>query len=211
MLRPPTIPEPMLSRPGPLPTGDGWVYEPKLDGFRALMRTGSAFRVRSRRGWEMTALVPELELEVPELVFDGELVCLRDDGLPHFPLVGRRMLHRDRSIPVVLFVFDLLHCDGRPLTGKPWSERRALLEQLRPQLEANPRVKMIEAFDDGAALWQAIVEQGMEGLIAKKRSSRYLPGDRGGWIKVKNRNYWRHGQELELVRRQRSRALAQHR
>src|SRR6187551_3318182 len=69
------LPAPMVSRPGPLPSGPGWSYEVKWDGFRALVSTVDGLRVRSRRGWNMTELLPELRGLPPGLVLDGELVA----------------------------------------------------------------------------------------------------------------------------------------
>jgi bifunctional non-homologous end joining protein LigD len=75
----------MLSRPGPLPSGSGWSFELKWDGFRALVSTEDGLRVRSGRGWDMTDAVPELAELPPGLVLDGELVAWRD-GCSYFPL-----------------------------------------------------------------------------------------------------------------------------
>src|SRR4051812_42588826 len=98
----------MLARPGLIPTGSGWVFEPKLDGFRCLTCThGGRFRARSRRGWDMTTLLPELGRAIPpDLQLDGELVALDSSGRPDFHRLSCRMLHRDRMIPVTYFVFD---------------------------------------------------------------------------------------------------------
>src|SRR5689334_23268216 len=104
----------MLARSGPLPTRPGWAFEPKLDGFRAIVRSGDAFEVRSRRGWRMTALLPELKRIPIDGVFDGELVSLDRDGRPSFERVCRRMLVRDETVPVTLVVFDVLELDGEP-------------------------------------------------------------------------------------------------
>jgi bifunctional non-homologous end joining protein LigD len=65
----------MRSRPGPLPSGEGWSFEPKYDGFRAIVSTEDGLRVRSRRGWDMTPLLTELRELPPGLLFDGELVA----------------------------------------------------------------------------------------------------------------------------------------
>ena len=89
----------MLSRPGPLPTFGNWSFEVKWDGVRAMVSTVDGMRVRSRRGWNMTSRVPELEDLPPGLVLDGELVSFNDDGLPWFPSVCDRVLHGDSSIP----------------------------------------------------------------------------------------------------------------
>jgi len=187
----------MLARHGTLPlAGSDWSYELKLDGFRGLLRGGQHFAVRSRRGWDMTELVPELELPGLPVVLDGELVAFQDD-VPHFPLVCDRLLHGDRHVQLAFICFDLLYLDGETLTDKPWRERRALLEQLDI---ANPHVSVNEVFEDGAALFSAVCDRGLEGIVAKTRSSRYQPGERrGAWVKVKNRAYWRRPQEVALV------------
>jgi bifunctional non-homologous end joining protein LigD len=119
----------MRSRPGPLPFGVGWSYEPKYDGFRAVISTEKTIRARSRRGWEMGSLVPELQSLPTGLVLDGELVAWRGQE-PHFPALCRRMLNGDASIRVTYVVFDLLGLDGTDLTQRPYHERRSLLEEL---------------------------------------------------------------------------------
>jgi bifunctional non-homologous end joining protein LigD len=78
------LPEPMLSRSGDLPTRPGWSFEPKWDGFRAILRTGEGYCVRTRRGWPMTELLPEFATLPVRGVFDGELVAFGTDGLPRF-------------------------------------------------------------------------------------------------------------------------------
>jgi ATP-dependent DNA ligase len=102
------LPEPMLARSGRLPLESGWSYELKWDGFRAIVHSGSEFRVRSRRGWDMTALLPELAALPVEAVLDGELVALGEDGWPDFPLLCERMLNGHGSIAVIFVVFDVL-------------------------------------------------------------------------------------------------------
>jgi bifunctional non-homologous end joining protein LigD len=187
----------MLARSAPLPTGSGWSFEPKWDGFRALVSTVDGLRVRSRRGWDMTDVVPELGELPAGLLLDGELVAWRGKD-PYFPAVGRRVLNGDRSIPLTYVVFDLLAHDGADLMEPPYSERRSRLESLDLEGRAWTTTPV---FDDGAALFAAICEQGLEGVVAKRRSSRYRPGDRGHWIKQKNPNYWRRESEIEAMRR----------
>jgi hypothetical protein len=94
------LPEPMLAKPGPLPAGRGWSFEPNWDGFRAIVHSGENYTIRSRRGWLMTELLPEFASIPVEGVFDGELVAFGADGLPSFGLLSRRILHGDKSIPV---------------------------------------------------------------------------------------------------------------
>jgi bifunctional non-homologous end joining protein LigD len=93
------LPTPMLSKPGPLPTGDGWMFEPKWDGFRAIVSTVDGLGVHSRSGWQMAGRIPEFAALPPGLVLDGELVAFEGDD-PWFPHVCDRILH-GRDIPVV--------------------------------------------------------------------------------------------------------------
>jgi bifunctional non-homologous end joining protein LigD len=90
----------MLTKPGPIPVASGWLFEPKLDGFRCLVCTHGRLRVRSRRGWDMTGRLPELaEALPPDVQLDGELVAFNQQGHPDFHRLARRMLHGGRSIP----------------------------------------------------------------------------------------------------------------
>jgi ATP-dependent DNA ligase len=97
-----------LPKPGPLPDGPEWRFELKLDGFRAIVSTTGGLRVRSRRGWDMTPLVPELADLPPRLTLDGELVAFGEDKLPSFPRLCERMLHGRPGIPVAYMIFDVV-------------------------------------------------------------------------------------------------------
>jgi bifunctional non-homologous end joining protein LigD len=184
----PVLPPPMLARPDRLPRGD-YGYEVKWDGFRALVSTEQGLEVRSRRGWEMSHLVPELARLPTGLALDGELVAFGPDRRPSFPLLSRRLLGPRTPVPVVLVVFDVLRVEGEDAMCLPYRERRALLEAL--ELDG-PHWQTPPAFDDGEALLEATGRYGLEGIVAKKRSEPYRPGERG-WIKVKHRDYWRFG------------------
>jgi hypothetical protein len=174
----------MLSRPGPLPSGPAWSFELKWDGFRAIVSTEDGLAVRSRRGWNMTHALPELR-ELPSgFVLDGELVAWKGSE-PYSPLVCRRVLDRDMSVPMTFVIFDLLCRDGVNLTRRPYRERRDQLEALKLDRGA---WTTCERFDDGRALFTAVCELGFEGVVAKNHSSLYRPNDRG-WVKVKNLNY----------------------
>jgi bifunctional non-homologous end joining protein LigD len=192
----------MLARPDRLPRGD-YRYEVKWDGFRAIVSTEDGLEVRSRRGWNMSDRVRELAALPSGLVLDGELVALGEDGYPSFPLLGLRVLHGRQAIPVTLMVFDLLRVEGSDAMCLPYADRRALLEALDVN---GPGWRTPEAFDDGEALLEATSAHGLEGIVAKRRSDRYRPGERG-WVKVKHRHYWRFGQELDRGR-SRPRAFA---
>ena len=192
----------MLSPPGPLPAGSAWSFELKRDGFRALVSTEDGFTVRSRRGWNMTSVLPELRGLSAGLVLDGELVAWRNSE-PYFPLVCRRVLNRDMSIPLTFVIFDVLRQKGVDLTTQPYSERRRRLERLKLD---GPAWTTSERFDDGRALFTAVCELGFEGVVAKNHSSLYRPGDRG-WVKVKNPNYWRRDAEQEAMTRKHERRV----
>jgi bifunctional non-homologous end joining protein LigD len=195
----------MLARSGPIPTRGDWSFEVKWDGFRAIVSTeGAPIRVRSRRGWDMRPLLPELSALPVAATLDGELVAFGDDGRPDFPLLCERMLMRRPGIPVTYMVFDLLSVEGKDLTRAPYSERRAQLEalDLKGVYWQTP-----ETLDDGHALFEAVCEHELEGVVAKRRSGLYRPGERA-WVKIKNTDYWRYELEREsAINRHRHRAL----
>src|ERR671936_411737 len=156
----------MLARSGPIPTRGDWEFEVKWDGFRAIVSTeGAPLRVRSRRGWDMTDLLPELASFPVFGVFDGEIVAFDSQGAPDFPLICERMLMRRRHIAVVYVLFDVLSLDGRSLMSEPYRERRRQLEAL----DLNGVYwRTPEAFDDGPALLEAVRERELEGVVAKR-------------------------------------------
>jgi bifunctional non-homologous end joining protein LigD len=184
----------MLSRPGTLPSAPGWSFELKWDGFRAIVSTEDGLRVRSRRGWNMMPVLPELRKLPAGLVLDGELVAWRGRE-PYFPLVCRRVLNNDLSVPITYVVFDLLQIDNTDVSERPYSARRDLLEDLDLR---GPWWATCDVFDDGAALYTAVCAHGLEGVVAKKRSERYRPGERG-WVKLKNPSYWRRDDERDYL------------
>jgi bifunctional non-homologous end joining protein LigD len=168
----------MLARSGAIPTGLGWSFEPKLDGFRYMVSTHAGFRARSRRGWDMIHLLPEFRPALPSgLQLDGEIVALDPEGRPD------RLLHGRSGVPVLLFVFDLLAVEGLATTMLSYAERRALLEQL--DLETT-QVRLVANFEDGEALFAAVCERGLDGVVAKRLRDPYKPGERQ-WVETKNR------------------------
>jgi ATP-dependent DNA ligase len=187
------LPEPMLARSGGSPTSGEYAYEVKWDGFRAVVSTESTLRVRSRRGWDMTEHVGFLTELPVRAVLDGELVASGPDGCPDFPLLCERMLMRRHGTAVTYMVFDLLSLDGEDLTRAQYSGRRAQLEALDLN---GAHWQTPEVFDDGEALFEAVRVHELEGVVAKRRNGRYRPGQRG-WIKTKNREYWRYEMERE--------------
>jgi bifunctional non-homologous end joining protein LigD len=194
----------MLATAGPLPEGAQWAYEVKWDGVRVLADVGRSaersdadVRLWSRAGNDVTAGYPELAGlagEVEDALLDGEVVALDGSGRPSFGLLQERMHVRDPArvaglvgeVPVTYLVFDVLRAYGVDLTGQPWSQRRGVLERM--QL-AGPSWATPDAFDDGAATLAASRATGLEGVVAKRRTSRYLPGLRSpDWVKVAHRS-----------------------
>jgi bifunctional non-homologous end joining protein LigD len=188
--------EPMLAVPGELPRdGSRYALEVKWDGIRGILHTGdggTASRLTGRRGIDLTPRYPEMaRLTEPlagrRVVLDGELVAFDRHGRPSFELLQRRMHVTDPGatgltslIPVTYLPFDLLYLDGHVLFAVPYEDRRALLATLGLDAPQNFPGTMTE-------LLTATRAQGLEGVIAKRRDSPYLPGRRSQcWIKVKN-------------------------
>jgi bifunctional non-homologous end joining protein LigD len=141
----------------------------------------------------MEPLLPELEQALPTNVqLDGELVAFDDDGNPDFHRLGQRMLHRHEDIAVTYMVFDVLAFDGEPTTSEPYRERRRLLEALKLE---KPHAGVLPTFPDGEALFAAMCERGLEGVMAKRERDAYRPGERL-WVKTKNRETPRFAEEL---------------
>ena len=170
-----------------LPREDGWHYEVKWDGYRALAYVrGGEVTLRSRRGNDLTERFAGVAREIvkalktPGCVVDGEVCALDDEGRTSFSA----MQQGKASTPFVYYVFDLLEVEGQSLIDLPIEERRDRLEALLDR--RNRCVRLSDFFDDGDALLSAVEEQQLEGVIAKRAGSRYLPGRRSrDWLKVK--------------------------
>ncbi|UWX97184.1 ATP-dependent DNA ligase [Arthrobacter zhaoxinii] len=180
---------------------DEWAFEMKWDGVRAVVTvTPEGTRLLSRNGNDMTAAYPELQdlsahLNGERAVLDAEIVALNKAGRPDFGLLQPRMhLTKPREIaaaagrtPVHLMVFDLLWLDGNSLADLTYEQRREILEQaVEPvpdgHLQVPPALDM--SMDEAVA---ASKELGLEGVMAKRRSSTYAPGRRSkNWVKLKN-------------------------
>src|SRR6187200_3360152 len=170
-----------------LPHGAGWLFEPKWDGYRAIVAVdGGEARLTSRNGKDLTERFHEVARNVakavrtPSAVLDGEVCALDEDGSTRFEALQRG------SGPLVLMAFDLLEVDGEPVVERPLMERRALLEEL---LDPDVRgVRLSPAFEDGDALLAAARAQGLEGVVAKRADAPYRPGRRTPeWQKLKLR------------------------
>jgi bifunctional non-homologous end joining protein LigD len=168
-----------------VPIGDVWMYEPKWDGHRVLVRRiGDDFDAVSSTGkpklpqwrWLATAVAAATDHDV---VLDGEVIAYGADGRHTFQSVG----NAEREHAFV--VFDLLALDGADLRERPWSERRSLLEaSVRPV----PPLSITPVSDDADVMGEALQAQRFEGIMAKRAASTYQSGRRApAWVKVKYR------------------------
>ena len=184
---------PMLATLTTAPPSDEneWVYELKYDGFRALCAiAGGELAMWSRNEIDLAPRFPKVaaalqKLKVPDVVFDGEIVALDEEGRPRFQLLqqGNREL---------IFLFDILWLDGHDLRKVPYGDRRALLEQSLRRPPALVKVAQQLHTSGDKALLQA-AQEGWEGIIAKRKESLYEPRRSKEWLKIKAVN------EQELV------------
>jgi len=193
---------PMLASPGRLPESeDGWAFEVKWDGVRAITywRPGR-MRIESRNLNDISSRYPELralgrQLGAREAVLDGEVVAFDEHGRPSFERLARRMhvssdaavRRLEREIPVTYAIFDVLYLDGRITMGLSYRERRQLLEQL----DLNGASWQTPAYHegDGRELLMVTAEHNLEGILAKRLDAPYRPGERREeWLKIKNTN-----------------------
>jgi bifunctional non-homologous end joining protein LigD len=179
-----------------LPTGDGWLFEVKWDGYRAVGRvSGGEATLTSRNGNDLTGrfanVAKELPkaLKTPDAVLDGEVCALDEQGRSSFSA----MQQGKPGTPIVYYVFDLLEVEGKPLLDRPLTERHARLRELLDRRHRT--IRLSETFDDGTALLEAAREQGLEGVIAKRADSRYAEGKRSrDWLKIKT-----HGRQEFVI------------
>jgi bifunctional non-homologous end joining protein LigD len=193
---------PMLASLATAPFSDErWLFEPKLDGFRTLaFLNRSKVRLQSRRGLDVTdhcpALAESLQSQpVSQAILDGEVIAIDSKGRLCFQclqgyLKSISRLKADQieePSAVIYYVFDILYLDGCDLTGVPLKRRKELLEGM---LATNERVRPVEHFAaDGETVYRAAVENGLEGVIAKRLDSLYEAGKRSAsWLKIKKLN-----------------------
>jgi bifunctional non-homologous end joining protein LigD len=179
--------QPMLATAADtLPHGEGWIYEPKWDGFRAIVTvSGGDARLTSRNGNDLTgrfrdvAHAAALAIRSSDAVLDGEICALDESGRSRFSLL------QDGGGTLVLVLFDLLELESERLLDEPFAVRRRRLVEL---VGRSSSVFVSPQFDDGEALLAAARQQELEGVVAKQESSVYRPGRRGAeWQKVKLR------------------------
>ena len=175
----------------------GWVFEPKLDGYRALAtHDGGAPALKSRNGNDLTPSFPDVAravraLPVSRAVIDGELVIPDSQGKPSFQALQKRArLSRALDIrraaaesPAVFYAFDLLGFEDRDLRALPLTERKRILRMLLPPLGP---IRFVDHFErDGIALMQHVGGLGLEGIVGKKADTPYKGGRTANWVKIR--------------------------
>lgn len=179
----------LLSRAWELPQGDEWAFEPKYDGHRTMAEIAIAqeggpavARFTTRRNNDSTARYPTVAqallqaFDGRQIVVDGEMIGFNSQSQLDFNELARR---RPRA---VLIIFDVLEVEGERLTELPLAVRRPVLEQLYVAPQAN--VLLTDMFADGEGLADTIADMRLEGVVAKRLDSRYIPGKRShSWLK----------------------------
>jgi bifunctional non-homologous end joining protein LigD len=186
--------EPMLASLSAPFSRPGWLFELKYDGFRMLAaKEANQPRLRFRSGTDVTLRFPEVAAAVgalpgADLVLDGELVVMTEDGRPDFQRLQKRFLLRNavdigvaaRASPASLFAFDLLASDGLDLRGVPLRERKAALAEV---LDGTGVGLVEHVEEEGEALYREVARRGLEGLVAKRALSTYAGGRSRHWRK----------------------------
>jgi bifunctional non-homologous end joining protein LigD len=168
--------------------GPDWIFETKLDGYRAIAvidATGKA-RIWSRNRLPLERKFPTIRdvvegLKLRSTILDGEIVALDEEGIPRFQL-----LQKWEKRPVVYFLFDLLWDNGRDLTGKSVVQRRERLQEIITPVAGIQVGGYLEK--RGVELFNLAKDKGLEGIIAKRKRSSYQSGKRSAdWLKIKSR------------------------
>jgi DNA ligase D-like protein (predicted ligase) len=194
------IMEPMLSenadRP---PSDDEHIFELKWDGIRAfIVLEDGVVKIRTRNHHDVTRQFPELldgekAFRATNAVFDGEIVCLDDHGKPVFKKVINRLMSTGESNiqklsktnSVFCYIFDCLYLDGRVLINEPLLKRK---EWMHDAIRPDTPYRVSEVITDGEALFEAAKAHELEGIMAKKKDSKYFLGKRSDcWLKIKVR------------------------
>lgn len=165
----------------------GYLYEVKWDGYRIIAYCNNGkVRLDSRSALDYTAKYPPIAQALKSLghniVLDGEAVVFNDEGMPDFDALQK---YNGHDTPISYCVFDILWLDGQNVMGLPIEERKALVKEV---VKDSDIIRFSESFDDGQALYERALELGLEGIVAKRRGSKYVQGERGNnWLKTPSR------------------------
>lgn len=193
MIEPHVPIKPMLLESAPEPPTGDYIYQMKLDGFRCLLSytKGHGVTLYTRHKNPCTIQFPELQIDLPvdSLILDGEMVVLID-GKPCFESVMKRFLtkkdqtikNRSAQLPSNYGAFDILYLNGQPLHNLPLTQRLEILSSI----ELPSPIFICPSHDNGSELFTAIKSMEMEGVVSKKKDSRWIPNTRSkAWVKSK--------------------------
>jgi ATP-dependent DNA ligase len=177
------------SAPQP-PSGEEWLHEIKHDGFRIIARKdGKRVKLYSRPGNDLTERFPLIvealaRLRSNSCIIDGEAVACGDDGISSFD----RIRYRRHDATVFLYAFDLIELDGDDLRRDPFAVRKTTLASLLARTGTGLRFNKHMDEQNGPLVFQHACKLGLEGIVSKRRDSRYRSGRSPDWIKSKNPN-----------------------
>jgi bifunctional non-homologous end joining protein LigD len=183
-----------------------WVFEVKWDGIRSIFylhKTKGILKLQSRNGIDITHRYPEILESLKQvikcsesIIVDGEIVVLNKEGYPEFGSHKERMsINSDReisrlskTIPATYFLFDILYCDGQDLRNRDYIDRRKIMNEVISQSNNKKRVRLSDYIEQqGVAVFENIKKMNLEGIIAKRKNSKYIQGTRSkDWLKIKN-------------------------
>ncbi|MBZ9719082.1 ATP-dependent DNA ligase [Mesorhizobium sp. AD1-1] len=169
------------------PEGDGWIHEVKFDGYRSqIIKDEGRVRIFTRRGLDWTDKYRDLakaagDLEVESAIIDGEIIVLNDAGLSDFGALRKAITSRQHDLYFV--AFDLLHVNGHDLRDMPLEDRREILAEMIPE---GQHIQFSQALPGKAsAIFHLIDQAGMEGMVSKRKDSKYRSGPSTNWLKAK--------------------------
>ncbi|MET3597066.1 DNA ligase D-like protein (predicted ligase) [Mesorhizobium shonense] len=169
------------------PGGDGWIHEVKFDGYRSqIVKDDGDVRIFTRRGLDWTAKYRDLVetakgLNAQSAIIDGEIIVLNEAGVSDFGELRKAITRRQHDLYFV--AFDLLHLNGHDLRDMPLEDRREVLQAM---ISAGQRIQFSEALPGkGAAVFHLVEQAGLEGVVSKRKGSKYRSGPSTNWLKAK--------------------------
>lgn len=169
------------------PGGDGWIHEVKFDGYRSqIVKDDGDVRIFTRRGLDWTAKYRDLVetakgLNAQSAIIDGDIIVLNEAGVSDFGELRKAISRRQHDLYFV--AFDLLHLNGHDLRDMPLEDRREVLQAM---ISAGQRIQFSEALPGkGAAVFHLVEQAGLEGVVSKRKGSKYRSGPSTNWLKAK--------------------------
>ncbi|MCZ8513795.1 ATP-dependent DNA ligase [Paenibacillus filicis] len=184
--------KPMLLHKSDLPPAGEYIHQLKYDGFRCLLHADAGkVKLFTRHQNDCTTQFPEFAgVNLPSgMILDGEMIALGDDGKPDFEAVMSRFQTRRRNPKqtVHFAAFDVLCAGNQSVLTEPLEKR---LERLQGLVKSSELISAVQSHQDGSALFESVKQLGLEGIVSKKKGSRYQLDYRSpNWLKVKNYQY----------------------